>query len=81
VDPEIPDGFFKSPYDCLGLIGARVDVSVPVVDRNPQPAEKTDQQLTPPCVIVIRGKGKFIIRSLSEQTKKGRIRLLADKYL
>ena len=45
VDPEIPDGFFKSPYDCLGLIGARVDVSVPVVDRNPQPAEKTDQVL------------------------------------
>ncbi len=32
-------------------------------------------------VIVIRGKGKFIIRSLSEQTRKGRYRLLADKYL
>jgi RNA-binding protein YlmH len=44
-------------------------------------AEKTDQQLEAPCVIVIRGKGKFIIRSLCEQTKKGRIRLLADKYL
>ena len=44
-------------------------------------AEKPDQQLEVPCVIVIRGKGKFIIRSLSEQTKKGRIRLLADKYL
>ena len=44
-------------------------------------AEKPDQQLQAPCVIVIRGKGKFILRSLSEQTKKGRIRLLADKYL
>ena len=44
-------------------------------------AEKPDQQLEAPCVIVIRGKGKFIIRSLCEQTKKGRIRLLADKYL
>ena len=52
-----------------------------LVEIDYEPAEKTDQQLAAPCVIVIRGKGKFIIRSLSEQTKKGRIRLLADKYL
>ena len=32
-------------------------------------------------VIVIRGKGKFLIRSLSDLTKKGRYRLVADKYL
>ena len=44
-------------------------------------ADKTDRMLEAPCVIVIRGKGKFIIRSLGEQTKKGRIRMLADKYL
>ena len=44
-------------------------------------AQKPDQQIELGCVIVIRGKGKFIIRSLGEQTKKGRIRLLADKYL
>ena len=42
---------------------------------------KPDQQVAAGCVIVIRGKGKFIIRSLSEQTKKGRARLQADKYL
>ena len=52
-----------------------------LVEIDYEPAEKTDQQLEPPCTVVIRGKGKFIIRSLSEQTKKGRIRLLADKYL
>ncbi len=52
-----------------------------LVEIDYEPTEKTDQQLEAPCVIVIRGKGKFIIRSLSEQTKKGRIRLLADKYL
>lgn len=33
------------------------------------------------AVVVIRGKGKFIIRSLTEQTRKGRYRLQADKYL
>ncbi len=52
-----------------------------LVEIDYEPTEKTDQQLEAPCVIVIRGKGKFIIRSLCEQTKKGRIRLLADKYL
>ena len=31
-------------------------------------------------VLVVRGRGKFIIRSLDERTAKGRLRLLADKY-
>lgn len=52
-----------------------------LVEIDYEPAQKTDQQLEAGCVIVIRGKGKFILRSLSEQTKKGRARLLADKYL
>ena len=40
-----------------------------------------DSPVTEGVVIVIRGKGKFIIRSLSEQTRRGRYRLQADKYL
>ncbi len=52
-----------------------------LVEIDYEPAGKPDQPIEAGCVIVIRGKGKFIIRSLSEQTKKGRIRLLADKYL
>lgn len=52
-----------------------------LIEIDYEPAEKPDQQLEAGCVIVIRGKGKFIIRSLGEQTKKGRTRLLADKYL
>ncbi len=44
-------------------------------------ADKPDKLLAKGCVIVIRGKGKFILRSLSEQTKKGRLRLVADQYL
>lgn len=52
-----------------------------LVEINYESAQKPDQQLEAGCVIVIRGKGKFIIRSLDEQTKKGRIRLQADKYL
>ena len=44
-------------------------------------ADKPARQLEAGTVIVIRGKGKFILRSISDQTKKGRFRLLADKYL
>lgn len=52
-----------------------------LVEIDYEPAQKIDRVIEAGCVIVIRGKGKFIIRSLTEQTKKGRIRLLADKYL
>lgn len=31
-------------------------------------------------IITLRGYGKFIIRSIDQQTKKGRLRLIADKY-
>ena len=44
------------------------------------PEERVDRPVAEGAVIVIRGCGKFIIRSLSDKTKKGRFRLLADKY-
>ena len=46
-----------------------------------EPAEKPDRQVCEGDVIVVRGFGKFLIRSLSEQTKKGRYRLQFDRYL
>ena len=44
-------------------------------------AEKPDRPLADGCVIVIRGCGKFVVRSLSDKTKKGRYLLLADRYI
>lgn len=32
-------------------------------------------------IISMRGYGKFIVRSISQPTKKGRLRLIADKYV
>lgn len=43
--------------------------------------EAPDRVIVPPCVMSVRGYGKFIINSLSEHTRKGRIRLDADKYV
>ena len=44
-------------------------------------ADKADKPVAEGAVIVVRGKGKFIVRALSDKTKKGRFRLVADQYL
>ena len=44
-------------------------------------SERPDKALTAPCTVSIRGYGKFRINSLADKTKKGRIRLDADKYV
>lgn len=43
--------------------------------------KRPDRAVDEGTVLTIRGVGKFIIRSLGEQTKKGRYRLLADQYI
>ena len=47
----------------------------------PQIASKSDFKVEHGDIISARGYGKFIIRSVSEVTKKGRLRLFADKYI
>lgn len=50
-----------------------VEVNYEMTDRNDKlPGEG--------AVIRVRGHGKYVLRSVSEQTKKGRYRLLADQY-
>lgn len=51
------------------------------VDYNYKCTEKIDMRVSAGDVISARGYGKYIIRDISTQTKKGRIRLLADKYI
>lgn len=51
------------------------------VEIDYEPCERPDKALVSPCVISIRGYGKFRINSLADRTKKGRIRLDADKYV
>ena len=42
--------------------------------------QRPDHALDAPTVITVRGEGKFILRELGGQTRKGRLRLLADRY-
>lgn len=56
------------------FLAARVEIDEEVV-------EKYDKEVAAGAILVVRGHGKFIIRSLSDKTKKGRFRLLADRYV
>lgn len=51
------------------------------VEIDYMPSDKPDRPVREGAVVVIRGTGKFIVRSLSDKTKKGRYRLAADKYV
>lgn len=43
--------------------------------------QRPDRKLTPPCVMSVRGFGKYRVLSVDTPTKKGRYRLEAKKYL
>ena len=43
--------------------------------------ERTDFQLTAPATISIRGYGRFILRSFDGETRKGRLRMRADRLV
>ena len=42
---------------------------------------RPDKAISAPCILAVRGVGKFRINSLADKTKKGRVRLDADKYV
>lgn len=60
---------------------ARVIVENETVEMDYETCSRPDRTLTAPCLLTVRGYGKFRVLSVSEQTKKGRYRLVAEKYL
>ena len=51
-----------------------------LVEVDYEPCERNDKMLEENAVISVRGHGKYVIQSVSEQTKKGRFRLIAAQY-
>ncbi len=43
--------------------------------------ERPDRGVCAPCTVSVRGYGKFRVLSVTDKTRKGRYRLLAEKYL
>ena len=60
---------------------ARSAVEGELVEVDFMVESRPDKQISAPCTVSVRGYGRFRINSVSEQTKKGRFRLNADKYL
>lgn len=59
---------------------AQTAVRTGLVEMNYETAEDCDTEVQPPCVLSVRGVGKFIIRGFDGETRKGRLRLKADQY-
>ena len=85
---EVRDTVASSRLDCivaalasLSREKAQLAIRAGEVDVDYLPEERVDRTVAAESVIAIRRVGKFIIRSVDEQTKKGRYRLLADKYI
>lgn len=60
---------------------AQVAVRSGLVDLNYETVEACDTTVVPPCVLSVRGVGKFSVLSFDGETKKGRRRLSAEKYI
>ena len=59
---------------------ARECVLSELVELNFEIENRPDRTVEAPAMLSVRGVGRFRLCSLSELTKKGRIRLLAEKY-
>ncbi len=56
-------------------------VSGGLCEINYYPEKEPDARLLPGDILSVRGYGKFVIDSASDETRRGRIKLLARKYL
>ena len=52
-----------------------------MVEINFESEERPDRTVTAPALLSIRGFGRYRILALTDRTKKGRVRLEAEKYL
>jgi RNA-binding protein YlmH len=59
---------------------AKITVQSGAVQCGGRTVEKPDSVVSDGDIISVRGHGKFRVLSVSEQNKKGRYRLLAEKY-
>ncbi|MBQ8208337.1 MAG: hypothetical protein IJZ89_06365 [Clostridia bacterium] len=60
---------------------AKIMILSGLVECNYSPSERTDLRIYNGDTVTIRGVGKFIIDDITEETKKGRLRLSARKYI
>ena len=74
------DAVVKALIRCSREQAARLIVSG-MVEVNHLPVETVSAQIAPASVISVRGSGRYIIDEIGPETRKGRVNLLARKYL
>ncbi len=52
-----------------------------LVEVDFEPTDRTDLPLSPPVTLSLRGYGRFLLRSFDGETRKGRLRMRADKMI
>lgn len=60
---------------------ARAAVVAGIVEVDFEIEERPDHTVKAPCIISVRGIGRFRVNSVEDKTKKGRYRLVAEKFL
>lgn len=60
---------------------AKEKITSSLVELNYECEERVDREVSVPAIISVRGVGRFRIISLNDKTKKGRYRLVAEKFL
>lgn len=60
---------------------AQMTIRAEAVEVDHLPEDRVDRIVAAGSIIAIRRVGKFVVRSVDEQTKKGRYRLEADMYI
>lgn len=60
---------------------ARILVESGVVEVDFETEQRPDRLIKAPCTVSVRGVGRFRIISVEDKTKKGRYRLVAEKFL
>lgn len=65
----------------LSREGAQNAIRGGLVELNYEPVSDCDRTVEPPATLSVRGVGKFAVEAISGETRKGRIRLTAAKYL
>ena len=85
---QISDTVASPRLDCivasvcrLSREKAREAVLSKAVEVDYEEVTQPDREIEPPCLISVRGYGKFKVISLADKTKKGRYRLQAEKFL
>ena len=85
---QITDTVASARLDCvvsalcsLSRERAKERIENSLVELNFEIEERPDREIVAPATVSVRGVGKFRVLSVSDKTKKGRYRLVAEKYL